>query len=87
MYSNWANANLASITEAVDVNGQEGSDWGIGIAYGILVNAGDSGATTATIAISEEEANWCIALLPAAEEPPSGTIVPQCMYHYTSNEQ
>ena len=65
MYSNWANANLASITEAVDVNGQEGSDWAIGIAYGVLASAGVSGATTVTIAISEEEANWCVALLPA----------------------
>ena len=77
MFSSWTNANLASITEAVDVNSNAGSDGAIGIAYGILTTAGAIGTTTATNSLSEEEANWCIALLPDSnviEEPDAGSL-------------
>jgi hypothetical protein len=64
--SNWTNANLANpgITECVDVDTNTGSDGGIHIAYGGLATHGATGTTTAIHSLSEEEANWCIALMP-----------------------
>lgn len=64
--SGWTNANLVSITEAVDVSTTAGTDGSIHVAYGILASAGASGTTTATTSVSEHDANWVIALEPAA---------------------
>ena len=63
--SGWTNANLVSITEAFDVGADAGSNGSLHAAYGILASAGATGDTTATLANSEMDANWVIALKPA----------------------
>ena len=47
-YSNWANANLVSVTEAIDYSSAVNNGGGIGMAYGIKSLAGNTGSTTAT---------------------------------------
>ena len=73
-YTSWANASLASITEAVDITTTSGSDGSIHVAYGIKTSFGAVSATTATSSASEEEANWCMALRPGNDFLTSGTI-------------
>ncbi len=66
--SGWTNGNLVSITEAIDEVSSAGADGSIHAAYGILAAAGASGTTTATLSGSEMDANWVLALEPAAGE-------------------
>lgn len=68
IYSGWTNASLSSpaIASIVDVLTGSGSDGSLHVAWGGLPSAGASGTTTATSTVSEEEANWVIALKPVA---------------------
>jgi hypothetical protein len=70
-FSSWANGDLTGFAEVVDVGGPAGSDWSIGIAWGIDTTAGTVAAATATIGASEESASWTIALRPAGPEVPT----------------
>lgn len=52
-FSAYANAVLASITEATDNNSTSGNGEGIGSAYGVLATPGSSGTTTVTAATAK----------------------------------
>jgi len=73
--SGWTNSNLVSITEAFDLESDAGSNGHISAAYGVLTAASASGATTATLDNNEMDANWVIALEPAAASGPVITDV------------
>jgi len=64
-FSAWANANLASIDERSDAGTALGNGGGFGVATGVKVAAGDTGATTATVT-SSINASLTIALKPPA---------------------
>ena len=64
-FGSWANANLASITEATDNTSTSGNGGGLGVAYGIKTTAGDYGATTVTLQASALKGCISIALQPA----------------------
>jgi hypothetical protein len=51
-FSAWTNANLAGITEWEDQTTASGLGGGIGVAYGTKANAGATGDSTVTIAVS-----------------------------------
>lgn len=62
--SAWENADLADVTEHVDIATTTGVGVGIGVATGVKAAAGDYGATTATLAASSTQARLSIALKP-----------------------
>ena len=61
-FSAFANAGLASITEAVDTVTSGGNGGGLGASYGIKTAAGAVAATTATAATSDRHAYMTLAL-------------------------
>lgn len=65
-YSSWACSSLESVTEAAEYNSTAGQDGAVAFAYGIKATAGATGSFTATISTSEDEANFVLALEPAA---------------------
>lgn len=67
-FSSWTNSNLSSVTERID--NESGIIGGavttaIGVASGLMVTAGATGNTTATIPFSQRRVHWCGALEPA----------------------
>ena len=64
-YSSHANADLDSISEAVQDVNTNGSQGGLAAFYGPKSNTGTVGATTATVSEAEDEANIMISLEPA----------------------
>lgn len=66
-FSNWANGNLASLTERSDQGTTQGNGGGIGIADGVKASAGATGVTTADVE-SSINASITIALKPNPTE-------------------
>jgi len=64
-YASWTNASLASITERVDNNSNQGNGGGIGAATGVDTTAGTVNATTVTKASAALCANLMFAIAPA----------------------
>jgi hypothetical protein len=58
----WANASLANVTEQVDNWVSSGTGGGIGAATGEKAAAGAVAATTATLALANTQARFCMAL-------------------------
>lgn len=61
-FSAWANANLASVTEIVDVSTDVAGGGILGAACGVKATAGAYGATTATLATASAQCLISIAL-------------------------
>ncbi len=64
--TDWANSNLASITEVADFLSSAGGGGGFAAAWGIKTTAGATGDTTATQAASAVYTAITVALKPAA---------------------
>lgn len=64
-YSDWANADLANLTERSDRGSTQGNGGGLATATGEKASAGSYGATTATVANSVLDAFVTFALIPA----------------------
>lgn len=62
LYSNWANADLANVTEISDVHPNVGLASGFGVATGEKATAGSFGVTTADMAASSPTARIVLAL-------------------------
>ena len=62
--TDWTNANLTSITERIDAFTTSNNGGGIGLAEGYKASAGSTGATTATLAVSEIAAFMTVSLVP-----------------------
>lgn len=73
VFSSWTNASLASITEAIDVATADGTGGGIGVAYGVLTNAGNFVATTVT-ETSTTDVSVTFIMLPAGITKRAGFI-------------
>ncbi len=71
-YSSWANASLASITEGHDAATSAGLGGGIAFSYGIKLDAGTVGSTTAT---TDNAANYSAYILFAVAPANDGTTV------------
>jgi hypothetical protein len=63
-FSGWTNETLESVDERVDEGTAVANGGGIGVATGVLAEAGESGVTTATVT-SSNNASRTLALLPA----------------------
>lgn len=63
-FSNWANADLANVTERIDASTDSGNGSGFGITTGEKASAGAYGATTATLATASAQGRMSIALKP-----------------------
>jgi hypothetical protein len=63
--SGYANANLANLTERIDVNTTAGTGAGIAVATGEKAAAGAYAATTATLAAASTQARISVTLKPA----------------------
>ena len=64
-FSDWANANLEEISEAMDLSTTVGAGGGLAVAAGTKLTAGATGTTTGTL-ISSVTALMTIALKPSA---------------------
>lgn len=65
-FSGWANADLTSVSDDVDITTGQGNGGGIGVMTGVKAAAGAFGASTATLATSSLQARMSIALKPPA---------------------
>ena len=77
VFSNWANGNLANLTEIVDNSSNAGNGGGLGIATGAKATAGAFGSTAVTLTDSAAKAMMSIAIKPRGSPPvmpPAGTM-------------
>jgi len=73
-FSGWANTNLSSIVERVDLGRNNGDGGGFGIIDGVKATAGPTGNTTATLSNNFVQAFLTIALKPDTT-PPTVTAI------------
>jgi hypothetical protein len=64
--SNWANSNLANVTERMDNWNSAGNGSGFSCMTGELATAGATGTATATLANSANKVHFVVCLKPAA---------------------
>lgn len=70
-FSNWANADLANVTERGDSGNTSGNGGGIACATGEKASAGAYGATTADMVLADNWAAITLALKPAGGSIPT----------------
>lgn len=68
------NANLASVTEAVEGGTTLGHGGGYTVQYGVMTTAGNTGTTSITKSASTTDTYYIVALAPAADPPPEAYI-------------
>lgn len=85
-YTNFANPNLSSVSEIVDISTSDGDGGTIGIAIGSKATAGSYQTTTAALLGSNNaiQANMTIALRPPLPTPPGSGTSQNPVYTYQS---